>query len=208
MPVFEGYSRYLDAVKTLLRRSETNKVRTWVQWLTEGATAAGQALSEFVDTSYPAQTASGWILDDHWGPLMNLQRNGLSDADFRLYVLAKRRLNRATGNVNGLLVMLRELLPGASAIEWTAFYPKEWTVQISGVPLATAGLVLEFIRKKASPLGGGYSVAGDNGIGIAFDPIVMSFSSTAGAVVITGSWSSVYGASGSAEAGWAHAVPI
>ena len=208
MPIFTDYHRYLDGIKTLLRRRADNVVRLWVQTLTEGATANGEAYQEFVDTSYPLQTASGWVLDRHWGPLYNLDRNGLTDAEFRLYGLAKRQLNIASGNVDDLLSILRGLLPGAAPIIWTPYYPKSWEVVISGVPLATAGLVLEFLRKRPSPEGGGYSVCGDNGVGIAFDAIVMSFSSVHGAVPITGSWSSVHGASGSAEAGWAHVVPI
>ena len=208
MPIFTDYRRYLDGVKTLLRRRADNIVRLWVQTLTEGATANGEAYQEFVDTSYPLQTASGWVLDQHWGPLYNLDRNGLTDAEFRLYGLAKRQLNIASGNVDDLLSILRGLLPGAAPIIWTPYYPKTWEVVISGVPLATAGLVLEFLRKRPSPEGGGYSVCGDNGVGIAFDAAVMSFSSTHGAATVTGSFSSVHGASGSAEAGWAHAVPI
>lgn len=209
MPVFSDFTgRYLPLVKTLLRRKATNMVNLWTTILTEGAEAAGEASSEFVDTGYPAQTASAWVLDQHWGPIMGLQRNGLSDAQYRLYVLAKRRLNVATGNVDGLLVLLRELLPGATGLVWTPYYPKSWEVVISGVPLVDAGAVLEFLRKRPSPQGGGYSVAGDNGVGIAFDAIVMSFSSTHGAVAVTGSFSSTHGASGSAEAGWAHVVPI
>lgn len=208
MPVFSDFSRYLGAVKTVLRRRKDNAVYTWVQTLTEIAAGNGEALSEFVDTGYPVQTASAWVLDQHWGPLYGLQRNGLSDADFRLYCLDKRKLNRATGNTDGLLTILRGLLPGASSIVWTPYYPKSWEVQINGVPLATAGLVLEFLRKRPSPEGGGYSVCGDNGVGIAFDAVVMSFSSIHGAATVTGSFSSIHGASGSAEAGWAHAVPV
>ena len=208
MPIFTDYQRYLDGVKTLLRRSTVNTIRFWVQVLTETATAGGESLGDFMDTGYPAQTASGWVLDEHWGPLMNLQRNGLGDTAFRQYILAKRRLNVATGNVDGLLVILRELLPTASAITWTPFYPKQWTVEIAGVPLADAGAALEFLRKKESPSGGGYSVCGDLGVGIAFDAVVMSFDSVHGATTVTGSFSSIHGASGSAEAGWAHAVPI
>ncbi len=208
MPIFSDFSRYFEAVPTILRRKADNVIRMWVKVLTEGATASAEALSEFVDTSYPLQTATSWVLDEHWGPLYGIQRNGLSDADLRMFLLAKRRLNRSTGNVDGLLVMLRELLPGASSITWTPYYPKEWEVQVSGVPVADSGLVFEFIRKRPSPEGGGYSVAGDLGIGIAFDPVVMSFSSVLGAGTVTGSWPSIYGASGSAEAGWAHAVPI
>ena len=208
MPIFTDYRRYLDGLKTLLRRRADNVVRLWVQTLTEGATANGEAYQEFVDTSYPLQTASGWVLDQHWGPLYNLDRNGLTDAEFRLYGLAKRQLNIASGNVDDLLSILRGLLPGAAPIVWTPYYPKTWEVVISGVPLATAGLVLEFLRKRPSPEGGGYSVCGDNGVGIAFDAIVMSFSSVHGAATVTGSFSSTHGASGSAEAGWAHAVPI
>jgi hypothetical protein len=208
MPIFSDFARYFEAVPTVLRRKADNVIRMWVQVLTEGATASAQALSEYVDTSYPLQTASTWILDQHWGPFYNLQRNGMNDPDFRLYNLAQRRLNRSTGNVDGLLIMLRELLPLATSIAWVPYYPKEWEVTVAGVPLTQSGLVFEFLRKKPSPQGGGYSVAGDNGIGIAFDAVVMSFSSVHGATTVTGSWSSTHGASGSAEAGWAHAVPI
>lgn len=208
MPVFSNFARYYERVPTVLRRKTDNVIRMMIKIWTEGATANGEALSEWVDTSYPLPTASGWVLDEHWGPFYNLQRNGLSDATFRLYCLAKRRLNSATGNVDQLLVILRELLPAATGIVWTPYYPKNWEVVVSGVPLVDAGAVFQFLRKNPSPTGGGYSVAGDRGLAIAFDAVVMSFSSVHGAATVTGSWSSVHGASGSAEAGWAHVVPI
>lgn len=207
MPVFNDFGRVVTTLRTQYRRIQNGVMRTIVQVLADTETANSDALSQFTDTSYPAQTASGWILDAHWLPLMGLSRNGLSDAQARLFVLAKRRLNASTGNVDGLLVLLRELLPLATTIEWTAYYPKQWEVLIAGVPLSESGIVLEFLRKRPSPQGGGYSVAGDNGIGIAFDPVVMSFSSIHGPLVLTGSYSSIYGAS-PVTAGWAHQVPI
>ena len=208
MPAFTDYARYLGAVKTALRQRAANAVPSWVKVLTDVATAQGQALSEFFDDSYPVQTASGWVLDQHWGPSLNLLRNGLTDVQFRLYCLVKRRLNRSWGNVDGVLVILRELLPAATSITWTLWSTKTWEVVVAGVPLADSALAFEFIRKRPSPEGGGYSVGGDNAFAVGFDAMVMTFSSTHGVVVVPASWSSTHGPSGSGEAGWAHAVPI
>lgn len=208
MPAFFDYARYTGAVKTALRQRAANSIPSWVKVLTEVATAQGQALSEFFDTSYPVQTASGWVLDQHWGPSLNLLRNGLTDVQFRLYCLVKRRLNRSWGNVDGVLVILRELLPAATSITWNLWSTKTWEVVVAGVPLADSALAFEFIRKRPSPEGGGYSVGGDNAFAIGFDALVMTFSSTHGVVAVPASFSSTHGPSGSGEAGWAHAVPI
>jgi hypothetical protein len=205
---FTDFSRYTAAVKTVLRQKANAAVPTWVRILTDVMTGQAEAISEFFDASYPVQTASAWVLDGHWGPSLNLLRNGLSDADFRLYCLVKRRLNRSWGNVDGILVILRELLPTATSITWALFSPKTWQVNVVGVPLADAAVVFEFLRKRPSPEGGGYSVGGDNAFAVAADPLVMTFSSIHGAVVVPASWSSIHGPSGSGEAGWAHAVPI
>ena len=55
----------------------------------------------------------------------------------------------------------------------------------------------------------GFSVAGDNGVAVISDAIVFTFNSIYNVVPPSVGWySSVYGASGGAEAGWAHAAMI
>lgn len=169
--------------------------------------ALGEALFEWSETSQPLTTASTWMLDEHWGPLHNLQRNGLSDADYRLYIQAKRFLNRSWGAADQALEIFALLLPTAD-LSFTPFYPKSWIITITGVDMATAAPAVLFMTKKPSPQGGGFSVCGDNGFAVTVDPECLNFSSVYGVMgvdyQVTGWYGSVYGAGGGTQAGWAH----
>jgi hypothetical protein len=170
--------------------------------------ALGEALVEQSEVTWPLATASGFVLDNHWGPWHGLARNGQTDADYRLYTHAKRMLMRSWGSADQALEIFQFLLPAAT-VTWTPFYPKNWIVTITGVSLAAAAPAILFMTKQPSPQGGGFSVCGDNGLAVIADPVVFSYSSVYGPVPTSVGWySSVYGASGSAEAGWAHVAAI
>lgn len=209
MAVFRDYTaRLLHLVPTILRRRADNVLYLWHRVLYEGAEKVAEALQEFGDVSYPLDTASGWVLDEHHGPYQNLQRNGMDDATYRLYIRAKRMLNHSWGAADQALVILRFLLGPKPTLDFTFWGNKHWEIAIGDADLAETAQALEFMRKRPSPEGGGFSVAGDNGWGKTWDANVMCFSSIQGPVSITGSWSSIQGPSGGLEAGWAHVVPI
>lgn len=175
--------------------------------------AEGEAIEEFADTGWPLTTAGGWVLDEHWGPFHGLQRNGQSDADYRLYIQAKRLLNRSWGSADQALEIFALLLPGA-VLSFTPSYPKHWAITIGGVSMAAAAPAVLFMTKKPSPQGGGFSVCGDNGTAVISDPEVLSFSSVYGVIgvdyEVTGWYGSVYGPDpgGGVYAGWAHVAGI
>jgi hypothetical protein len=207
--VFREYvDRLLDKVPTILRKKADNVLFLWHQILYEGADKNAEALDEYITTSWPLNTASGWVLDQHWGPMHNIPRNGMDDATYRLYIHAKRMLNASWGAADQGLKILRFLLGPVPTLTFTFFGNKHWEIAIGGIDMADAALALEFMRKRPSPQGGGFSVAGDNGWGKTWDANVMTFSSLNGPVPITGSWSSLQGPSGGLEAGWAHIVNI
>ncbi len=167
-----------------------------------------EAVVEMMEVGWPLATASGWVLDEHWGPYVNQYRNGQSDDDYRLYIRAKRILNRTWGAADQALDLFKLLLPAAT-VTWTPSYPKAWTININGVDMATAYPAVLFMTKLPSPQGGGFSVCGDNGQAVITDPIVFSYSSLYEMSNMSVGWySSVYGASGGAEAGWAHVAGI
>ena len=173
--------------------------------------ALTQALAQMDETDYPLPTAAGWVLDQHWGPMHNVQRNGGTDAEFRVFVQAKRLLNASWGAADQALDIFALLLPAAGTI-FTPYYPKAWTIQLTGVDMAQAAEVLAFMSKKPSPLGGGFSVCGDNGFAIVTDPECFNYSSVYGVIgvdyVVTGWFGSVYGAGGGVQAGYAHVAQI
>lgn len=173
--------------------------------------ALTQALDEMATTDYPLATAAGWVLDEHWGPMHNVQRNGGTDAEFRVFVQAKRLLNVSWGAADQALNIIALLLPAAGTI-FTPYYPKAWTIAITGVPMADTAEVLAFLSKKPSPLGGGFSVCGDNGFALVTDPDCFNYSSVYGVLGVdydvTGFFGSVYGAGGGTQAGYAHVAAI
>lgn len=208
MGIFRRYVEDLQPlVPTIFRRTTTNIVNITFSVLNQGMDAVANALHEYIE-AWPIDTAPGWVLDTHWGPYHNLARNGLSDADYRTYIHAKRLLNKSWGAGDQALEIFHLLLPTAD-LSFTYSPPKAWTVNITGVDMATAAPAVLFMQKGASPIGGGFSAAGDNGNAVIVDAVVFSFNSVYNVVPASEGWySSVYGASGGAEAGWAHSAKI
>lgn len=204
------YRRYMEdilpLVPTVLRRMPRNIINLLHTVQFEAMDAIAQALEEYAE-SWPWQTAPGWLLDSHWLPYHNLQRNGQDDDGVRRFIRAKRLLNKSWGSGDQALEIFGVLLPTAT-LSFDYFPPKAWVVTILGVSMADAQLAITFMTKKASPQGGGFSVAGDNGFAVVQDPNVLSYSSVYGAVTITGWYSSIYGPSGSDEAGHAHVAGV
>lgn len=196
----------LPLVPTVLRRFPKNIINLAHRVSFEAMDAVAEALEEYTD-SWDIDNASAWVLDEHWGPYHNLKRNGLTDAEFRVVIHAKRLLNKSWGAADQALEIFGLLLPTAT-LTWTYAPPKAWIVNITGVDMATAAPALKFMRKNPSPEGGGFSVAGDNGVAIVQDPECLNFSSVYGAVTITGWYGSVYGVGGGAQTGWAHVAAI
>lgn len=226
MSIFTAFlDTYIPLVPTILRRmapvviDEVSGVETsqnaWNLAYVVGGLQPLQALAEAVkqmdETDYPLPTAAAWVLDQHWGPMHNVQRNGATDARFRVFVQAKRLLNASWGAADQVLDILFLLLPAAGTV-FTTYYPKAWTIQLLGVDMAQAAEVLAFLSKKPSPLGGGFSVCGDNGFAIVIDPECFNYSSVYGVIgvdyVVTGWFGSVYGPGGGVQAGYAHVAQI
>lgn len=211
MPIFRRYVEdLLPLVPTVLRREATNIINLAHRVAFECQDAIAQALQEYVD-AWDIDNAPGWLLDEHWLPYHNLQRNGLSDADCRTFIHAKRRLNKSWGSADQALDIFALLLPLAT-LTFSYFPPKSWVVNITGVSMADAALAIAFMAKKPSPQGGGFSVAGDNGMAVVVDAIAFNYMSVYGVMgvdyQVTGFYSSVYGPSGAAEAGFAHVAAI
>lgn len=173
--------------------------------------ALGAAVDEMATTGWPLATATGWVLDEHWGPLHNVQRNGGTDNEFRTFIEAKRLLIRSWGAADQALQILALLLPTAD-LTFLPWYPKAWEIIVTGVDMATAAAALNFLAKKPSPLGGGFSVCGDNGFGTIVDPECFNYSSIYGVIgvdyQVTGWFGSIYGPGGGVQAGYAHVQAI
>ncbi len=212
MAIFTSYLEDMSQfVPVILRRQATNVLNLLVNLGYEALDAQGEALTEMMETSWPLTTASGWVLDEHWGPYHDLQRNGQSDSDYRLYIRAKRLLNRSWGSADQALAIFKLLLPTAD-LSFVPYYPKAWVINITGVDMATAAPAVLFMTKKPSPQGGGFSVCGDNGFSIVVDPECFNYSSVYGTLGVeydvTGWFGSVYGAGGGTQAGYAHVQQI
>ena len=208
MAIFRNYVEDLwPLVPTVLRRFSKNIINLAVGQMNAAPDVIAEALQSYIETSWPIDTASPWVLDEHWGPYHNIQRNGTTDPVFRRYIHAKRYLNRSWGSGDQALTIFGVLLPTA-ALTFSYFAPKSWVVNITGVDMAAATLATNFMRKNPSPQGGGFSVAGDNGVAIIVDPECFNYSSVHCVVTVTGFFGSVYGAGGGVQAGYAHVVGI
>lgn len=208
MAIFRRYVEdLLPFVPTIWRRKADNLINVGFLAFNQAMDAVAEALTEYID-AWPIDTAPGWLLDSHWGPYHNILRNGLSDADFRIYIHAKRLLNKSWGAGDQALEIFHLLLPTAD-LSFSYSPPKAWTINITGVDMATAAPAVLFMTKGPSPIGGGFSAAGDNGTAVVADAVVFSYNSIYDVVPPSVGWySSIYGDPGSATAGWAHVVKI
>ena len=208
MPIFRRYAEdLLPLVPTVLRKFPENIINLLVHVQMEALDAVAEALEDYSD-AWPSDSAPAWLLDEHWLPYHNLQRNGMTDAQARRHIHAKRLLNKSWGAAVQVLDIITTLLPAASP-HFTYYPPKAWVVTILGATMAEAQEALTFLEKKPSPQGGGFSVAGDNGTAVVQDDLVLSYASVyPGPVKITGWYTSVYGDPGSDVAGHAHVAAI
>ena len=210
MAIFRSYvDDLLDLVPTILRRRQDNVIRL-AHWAgLQVLDLAAKALEEYID-SWPIDTASTWVLDDHWLPYHNLQRNGQDNVTVRRYIHAKRLLNKSWGAADQILEILAILLPG-TATSFAYFAPKSWTVTIIGGDEAEVAGALRFLEKKPSPGGGGFSVAGDNGAAVVAFKTVFAYKSIHGvppvAVTEVGWYGSIHGVVATAS-GFAHVGAI
>lgn len=209
MAIFRRFIEDLSTtyVPSIWRRRADNILNITTLVFCQAMDAVAESLYEYVE-AWPIDTAPGWLLDAHWGPYHNLLRNGLSDADYRIYIHAKRLLNKSWGAGDQALEIFALLLPTAD-LSFSYSPPKAWTINITGVDMATAAPAVLFMLKNPSPIGGGFSAAGDNGTAVVSDAVVFSYNSVHDAVPPSVGWySSVHGDPGSATAGWAHVVKI
>jgi hypothetical protein len=208
MAIFRKYLEDIwPKVPTLLRKKPDNIINLAVKVYCQAMDAVAEALEEYID-AWPIDTAPTWILDDHWLPYHGLQRNGLDDTTVRLYIHAKRLLNKSWGAGDQALEIFDMLLQGAATLSFSYLPPKAWVINIGGVDMATAAAAVKFMTKGPSPVGGGFSVCGDNGVAVTVDAAALNYSSIYGAVTVTGFYGSIYGVGGGAQAGHAHAVGI
>lgn len=213
MAIFTQYvEKLLPLVPTIIRRKANNILNLTIGQYDAAMDALALALVEYIETSWPLVAASGWLLDSHWGPYHNIQRNGRTDAQFRTFIRAKRLLNRSWGAADQALEIFRLLLPPAATLTFAPSYPKYWTITILGVPIADTVEALAFMTKKPSPQGGGFSVCGDGGFAVVVDPNAFNYGSVYGVMgvdyQVTGWFTSIYGDPGSDVAGYAHVAVI
>lgn len=208
MSIFRSYVEDLiPLLPTVLRKKADNILRLTLQVYYEAQDAVAEALEEYID-AWPIDTAAGWVLDQHWLPYHGLQRNGSTDAEARVYIHAKRILNRSWGSGEQALQLFRMLLPQKAVLTFSYFEPKSWVVNITQITMAEAALAVKFMTKNPSPEGGGFSVCGDNGVAVVQDLIAFNYSSVYGAVDVTGWFGSIYDPAVPGQAGYAHAVGI
>ena len=116
-----------------------------------------QLLSEF-----GIETAVGWALDV-LGRIVGEPRQGATDADYRLRVRARIRVNRSDGTIEDVIEVVRlligsVLLPSAT-IKLTEYYPAAFVLRITGLVIsATQALIYSSFIKQArgAAIGSGF----------------------------------------------------
>ena len=113
-------------------------------------------------TEFGVETAIGWALDV-LGKIVGEPRQGALDADYRLRVRARIRVNRSDGTIEDILDVVRlligsVLLPSA-AIKLTEFYPAAFVLRITGIAITPtqAQIYSSFIKQaRGAAIGSGF----------------------------------------------------
>lgn len=116
-----------------------------------------QLLSEF-----GIETAVGWALDV-LGRIVGEPRQGATDADYRLRVRARIRVNRSDGTIEDVIEVVRlligsVLLPSAT-IKLTEYYPAAFVLRITGLTISAAQALIysSFIKQaRGAGIGSGF----------------------------------------------------
>lgn len=116
-----------------------------------------QLLAEF-----GIETAVGWALDV-LGRIVDEPRQGATDADYRLRVRARIRVNRSDGTIEDVIDVVRLLigpvLLSSATIKLTEYYPAAFVLRVSGITITPAQALIysSFIRQaRGAGIGSGF----------------------------------------------------
>lgn len=119
--------------------------------------ALWQLLSEF-----GVDTAVGWALDV-LGRIVGEPRQGASDADYRLRVRARIRVNRSDGTIEDVIDVVRLLIGSvllpSTVIKLTEYYPAAFVLRITGLTITPtqAQIYNSFINQaRGAGIGSGF----------------------------------------------------
>ena len=113
-------------------------------------------------TEFGVDTAIGWALDV-LGRIVGEPRQGALDADYRLRVRARIRVNRSDGTIEDVIEVVRlligsALLPSAT-IKLTEYYPAAFVLRITGLIITPtqAQICSSFIKQaRGAGIGSGF----------------------------------------------------
>lgn len=196
MALFD-FSSLLSTVRAVFRRAG-NGVYIIHQVMYEGMQLV-DTMNEQIATARDILTCPGYMLDDHWGPFIDVPRNAMSNDQYRQAILIRMLALRTAGTSTQLMYIVRKVVGVGPVIKFSPFYPKAWTITVLGADPALMQLI--------APLLGGLATAGENGVVLAVDDPVWAPISVHGPVVEGGWFSSVHGLVVDA-AGMAHAIQL
>ncbi len=84
-----------------------------------------------VITETVLSTAIGTQLDN-LGAVVNAERQGLSDADYRTVIRARIRVNLSSGTAADLIAITALLIPSTATIELIEYFPAELKIYVAG----------------------------------------------------------------------------
>lgn len=83
---------------------------------------------------------------DEIGRILNVEREGRTDAELRLRLRAQVLVNSRSGEYNTLLLVLRLLSPSNAVVSLTEYFPAAVVAHVDGVALDNAGEVASLLR--------------------------------------------------------------
>lgn len=153
-------SHELDHAGKMLARLAEEFRKPRIKQVLTGEAAQYQAIEDAywqLLTEFGVDTAIGWALDV-LGRIVGEPRQGALDADYRLRVRARIRVNRSDGTIEDIIEVVKlligsVLLPSAT-IKLTEYYPAAFVLRITGLTIsATQALIYSSFIKQARGAG-------------------------------------------------------
>jgi len=97
--------------------------------------------------------AEGDQLDEVYGNLVGIERNGRTDADYRIALQAQISINRSSGTYDELLRLARLLVDSSSVLTLTEHYPAAIEIRAATVSHETTGETIAAKLREAKAAG-------------------------------------------------------
>jgi hypothetical protein len=136
--------------EALSRLLEQYREKPNISGLISSMASEAQALEDSIWTTHTEtliETAEGAQLDQI-GAVVGQARQGMDDATYRVWILARIKLNNTSGSPGEIIDIFRPLLPAGAVMSLVEFFPASFSLRLSGMPYLAelASILVRMLR--------------------------------------------------------------